>query len=158
MSASSKNYPKVTARISRLSSDCRRLSPGADPILKKGRLQSRHSTETVGQRKMSLVDLARKHVWWMSPDEALKNPNRVIASVMSRGTLNDWIELQKLKTDDDLREVLRCAQTGWFTAKAWNFWHIVLNHCRPEDVPPRPTRPFPPGIHYEAHDSFSSRF
>jgi DASS family divalent anion:Na+ symporter len=25
----------------------------------------------------------------------------------------------------------------------WNFWHIVLNHCKPETVPPLPKRPLP---------------
>ena len=32
----------------------------------------------------SLKELARKYVWWKSPDEALRTPQRIIAQVMNR--------------------------------------------------------------------------
>jgi uncharacterized protein (DUF3820 family) len=34
-----------------------------------------------------LVDLARRYVWWLSPEEALEYPQRVIARIMDLALL-----------------------------------------------------------------------
>lgn len=101
--------------------------------------------ETVDRRLgMDLRDLAKKYIWWMTPEQAMENPKRVMAQVMNLGTYQDWGVLKSLVDDDTLRSVLREAKAGWFTPKRWNFWHIHLKACDPYKVPPLPKRPLPP--------------
>jgi hypothetical protein len=37
----------------------------------------------------ALRPLAKKYIWWETPDEALESPRRVIAQVMNIGTFED---------------------------------------------------------------------
>lgn len=42
--------------------------------------------ETVDRRLgMDLRDLAKKYIWWMTPEQAMENPKRVMAQVMNLG-------------------------------------------------------------------------
>jgi hypothetical protein len=89
-----------------------------------------------------LKAMARKYVWWKSPDEALAMPDRVIAQVMDIG---DWDDVQALASqvgDDALREVLTHAQAGQFNARSWAYWHYRLGLCDVGEVPPLPVRTF----------------
>jgi hypothetical protein len=89
-----------------------------------------------------LKAMARKYVWWKSPDEALTMPDRVIAQVMNIG---DWDDVQALASqvgDDALRHVLAHAQAGQFNARSWAYWHYRLGLCDVGEVPPLPVRTF----------------
>lgn len=92
-----------------------------------------------------LREFAHQYIWWLTPDEAIENPNRVIAQVMNLGTLDDWKKLWATYSDEQLADILKNALPGWFTPRRWNFWHLALNLAEdPASVPPLPQRGLPP--------------
>lgn len=85
--------------------------------------------------------LATRYIWWKSPDEALGQPDRVIAQVMDIGDFHDMEELREAAGDDRLRAVLTGAGAGQFRPRSWHFWHYRLGLAmEPQDVPPLPER------------------
>ena len=78
-----------------------------------------------------LKPLARKYVWWKTPDEAVAMPERVVAQVMNIGDYDDVQALVDRVGEFHLRDVLRQATTGPADAGA----------------APRMTRSFTPLLH-----------
>lgn len=73
-----------------------------------------------------LKQMAKTYIWWKTPDEAIKYPNRIIAQVMDIG---DWYDVEKLIAavgKQRFIEVLQTAEIGQFSPKSWNFWHLQL--------------------------------
>jgi hypothetical protein len=91
----------------------------------------------------TLKPLARKYVWWKTPDDAAAFPERLIAQVMNLGDYADVVALAEEVGDDTLREVLRRAEAGQFSERSWTYWHYRLGLARLEQVPPLPVRRFP---------------
>ena len=87
-----------------------------------------------------LKHLARKYVWWKTPDEALAMPERVVAQVMNIGDYDDVQLLANHVGDDHLRNVLRLAEAGQFSARSWTYWHYRLGLAKPGQVPAMPAR------------------
>ena len=88
----------------------------------------------------SLKTLARKYVWWKTPEEAVAMPQRVIAQVMNIG---DYADVQSLATqvgDDVLRDVLAHAEAGQFNERSWAYWHYRLGLSSVDGVPALPVR------------------
>ncbi|MEI9902712.1 MAG: hypothetical protein WDN06_01060 [Asticcacaulis sp.] len=50
--------------------------------------------------------LARKYIWWKTPEEALVYPKRIMAQVMNMGDYDDVQALAKHFGDPVLRDVL----------------------------------------------------
>jgi hypothetical protein len=90
----------------------------------------------------SLKPLARKHVWWKTPDEAVSMPLRVIAQVMNIGDYSDVQALAAEVGDDVLREVLSRAEAGQFNERSWSYWHYRLGLASVDHVPALPGRRF----------------
>ncbi|MCL2779431.1 MAG: hypothetical protein FWD73_15665 [Polyangiaceae bacterium] len=90
----------------------------------------------------ALQSLARKYIWWKSPDEAVATPERVIAQVMDIGDYSDVQALAKLVGDEVLREVLTNAQAGQFNERSWAYWHYRLGLASVGHVPALPVRRF----------------
>lgn len=89
-----------------------------------------------------LKRLARKYIWWKTPDEAMKMPDHVIAQVMNIGDFDDVQSLASQVGDDVLREVLVNAEAGKFNERSWSYWHYRLGMAKFDNVPPMPTRRF----------------
>ncbi len=53
-----------------------------------------------------LKRFATKYIWWKAPDEALRQPDRVVAQVMNSGDYEDVLELVEQMGEDELRRVL----------------------------------------------------
>lgn len=87
-----------------------------------------------------LKNLARKYVWWKSPEEAVSFPNRVIAHVMNIGDYDDMQSLAKSVGDSLLREALQNAEAGQFNPRSWAYWHYRLGLALPGQVPDMPER------------------
>lgn len=88
-----------------------------------------------------LMHLARKYVWWKTPDEALAMPERVIAQVMDIGDYADVQSLANQVGDDVLREVIAHAEAGQFNPRSWAYWHYRLGIAHTDhDVPALPSR------------------
>jgi hypothetical protein len=91
-----------------------------------------------------LHQLAGRYVWWKSPDEAMRYPERVAAQVMSLGTWEDLTAMADAVGDDYLRSVLRNAEAGQIDARSWYYWHyrLELAEFGVTPVPPMPVRKF----------------
>lgn len=87
-----------------------------------------------------LENLARKYVWWKSPEEAVLFPHRVIAQVMNIGDYEDMQSLAKAVGDTLLRDVLRHAEAGEFNPRSWAYWHYRLGLALPGQIPAMPER------------------
>lgn len=92
----------------------------------------------------ALRPLARRYVWWLTPDEALARPERVVARVMDMGDHRDVEAMASLVGDQALREVLAHAEAGQFGERAWTYWHYRLDLAELDRVPPLPRRSFDP--------------
>jgi hypothetical protein len=87
-----------------------------------------------------LKRLARKYIWWKTPDEALAEPARIMAQVMNMG---DYADVQALATetgDDALKSVLVHADAGQFDERSWTYWHYRLGLAGVDRIPPMPAR------------------
>ncbi|EFI36331.1 conserved hypothetical protein [Desulfonatronospira thiodismutans ASO3-1] len=85
--------------------------------------------------------LAKKYVWWKSPEQALQNKRHFLAALMTFGTLEDTYWLEQNITRDELTDVLKNPPIGIFTARAWHFWHYRLGLAGNEnEIPEQPTR------------------
>ncbi|MDR0781416.1 MAG: hypothetical protein LBF16_12110 [Pseudomonadales bacterium] len=94
------------------------------------------------QTREALQPLARKYVWWKTPEEALTMPQRVIAQVMNIG---DYADVQRLVAqvgDEILRKVLAHAEAGQFNERSWAYWHYRLGLSDVDQVPALPVRSF----------------
>lgn len=94
------------------------------------------------QNHALLKRLASLYIWWKTPDEALAQPERVMAQVMNLGDYADVQLLAQQVGDGALREVIAHAQAGQFNARSWAYWHYRLGLCNVDEVPPLPVRRF----------------
>ena len=88
----------------------------------------------------ALVKVAQRLFWWKSPTEALADPRRFAAQVM---TLGNWEDVQVARTalgEACLREVLLRPPPGVFDERSWVYWHAVFGIT---PVPPLPRRSLP---------------
>lgn len=96
--------------------------------------------EAMQAHAVLLTELARKYIWWLKPEEALKYPARVIAQVMDRGEFEDVRRMAEALDEAVLREVVKHAEAGQFTPQSWHYWHFRLGLAKPGGVPPLPVR------------------
>ena len=88
-----------------------------------------------------ILHVAKRMVWFKPPEEtiaeALVNPSLFLSYVMTYGTINDILVVQKHFTPEAFRKAL-CAQVpGIFDSRSWAYWHIVFDIS---PLPPLPTR------------------
>ncbi len=86
---------------------------------------------------MSLVDVARRVVWFKPSQETLKDEVFFLNHVMIHGFAEDIMEMRRHFDDDALRNALRNAHPGIWDARSWTWWHVILDL---EPVPPLPVR------------------
>lgn len=87
--------------------------------------------------------MARKYVWWLSPDDALKQRHLVILQVMELGDYDDVGRMESTLGREALVAALREVQPGRLSARSWAYWHYRLDLARPGAVPPLPERALP---------------
>jgi len=90
-----------------------------------------------------LKRLSARYVWWKTPDEAMRNPRRIMAQVMNLGDYEDMCKLVEIAGHEALRDVLRQAEAGEFNERSWHYWHYRLRLAELEQVPPLPQRELP---------------
>ncbi len=89
-----------------------------------------------------LKQLARKYIWWKSPEEAITLPRRIIVQVMNCGDYDDVQALTDAIGEAALREALFSAEPGEFNLRSWHYWHCRLTAIDVGQVPPMPQRRF----------------
>jgi len=70
------------------------------------------------QHHALLAEMARRYIWWLSPEESMEYPARVAAQVMNIGVFEDAIRLAATLGDDCLRAIVRQAEAGQFNARS----------------------------------------
>ena len=96
--------------------------------------------KNVSEKLPVLRRLAAKYIWWKTPDEALQQPERVVAQVMDIGDYDDVQMLAAQADEAYLREVLVKAEIGQYSARSWAYWHYRLGLAVPGQIPPMPRR------------------
>jgi len=99
------------------------------------RLNTGHTGET--QSREALEAVARRLFWWLSPAQALANPLRFAAQVMTYGNWEDVQISVAILGEDVFRQALANPPAGVFDGRSWSFWHVRFG-IKP--VPPIPTR------------------
>jgi hypothetical protein len=89
-----------------------------------------------------LKPFASKYIWWKTAEEAISNPQRVIAQVMNIGDYADVQALEQQLGADTFKAVLAQAEAGQFNARSWVYWHYRLGLSEPDQVPSLPVRTF----------------
>lgn len=87
-----------------------------------------------------LKPYARRYLWWKAPDEAIRQPLRVIAQVMDIGDYSDVQQLAHRLGDSAFEAALAQAEAGQFSARSWAYWHFRLGLAKPGHLPPLPQR------------------
>jgi hypothetical protein len=125
----------------------RRFAPNSrHPIYAELRAIARKLLRDTGEpgsgplERGDLERLARKYLWWMKPQQVMKDPDRLIAQVMSLGTFDDARLVETTFGKERLRRALRGAAPGLFDEKSWAYWHYRLDLAEPDRVPPLPRR------------------
>ena len=84
-----------------------------------------------------LQQIARRLVWWKTPDQAFDYFPHFLAQVMTLGT---WTDVQRVRGElgeDALRETLQHPPPGVFDARSWHYWHHYFGIS---PIPPLPKR------------------
>lgn len=100
----------------------------------------RRSTKPEKLDAATVKDLARKYLWWKTPAEAARMPERLVAQVMNLGDYEDVQQVARALGEDYLREVVKNAEAGQFDERSWSYWNYRLGLARPGKVPPAPKR------------------
>jgi transcriptional regulator with XRE-family HTH domain len=100
-------------------------------------------THSVRPRRPSLSivlkRLRKRYIWWRIPGME-PDAERIIAQVMDIGTYQDVKTLETEVGRIGMKQALSDAQPGWFSAKSWEYWHLMLGLSRVGEVPPQPRR------------------
>ena len=82
--------------------------------------------------------MARKYVWWQSPERTLRDRRLLLAQMMTLGTADDarWL-VSRVPAAPELRGVLRDPPVGVFNRRSWVFWRRRLGLDPAAPLPPR---------------------
>lgn len=86
-----------------------------------------------------LKRVAKRTVWFQTPEEAVSDPVHFIAHVLTYGTHQDVETLRHYVTEKELEEAIRNAPPGIFDERSWAYWNLKIGHY---PAPPMPKRTF----------------
>jgi hypothetical protein len=87
-----------------------------------------------------LLDVAPRVVWFEPPEQALANPIRFLAYLMTYGTVDDIAVVRRHLDLEDFREALEQAPAGIMDERSWTYWNIMFGRY---PAPPMPRRFIP---------------
>jgi hypothetical protein len=79
-----------------------------------------------------MESVARRCVWFKSPEQALAQPTHLIAHVLTYGMPSDVKALRRHMSDEALARAVDDAPPGVFDGRSWAYWRLML------DLPPKP--------------------
>jgi len=86
------------------------------------------------------LSLAPRIIWFESPEQALADPVRFLAYLMTYATPEDLAVARRHLEPEDFREALEKAPPGIIDERSWAYWHAVTGRYPP---PPMPRRAIP---------------
>jgi hypothetical protein len=81
--------------------------------------------------------VSRRVIWFEEPQQAIADPVRFVAYVMTYGVHEDMATIRRYLSDDELREALANAPPGIFDGRSWAYWNLKLGLY---PTPPLPQR------------------
>lgn len=84
--------------------------------------------------------VAKRVIWFEEPEDAMLYPERLLAYLMTYGTLEEVLVARKYFSDEEFERALRNAPPGIFDLPSWNYWNLVYKH---DPIPPLPGRIVP---------------
>jgi hypothetical protein len=81
--------------------------------------------------------VARRIVWFESPEEALADPVRFLAYAMARATHEEMKVIRRYVDDPDFLEALDKAPPGIIDRRSWAYWNSKMGRY---PAPPEPRR------------------
>ena len=87
-----------------------------------------------------LEKVAKRVVWFKTPDDALRDVKLFLAHVMTYGTLSDISTTLQFFPEDDFEATLNDPPPGVFDRRSWTYWNV---RYRREPVPALPKRKIP---------------
>jgi hypothetical protein len=81
--------------------------------------------------------VARRVVWFESPEQALADPVRFMAYAMAYATHEDMKVIRRFVSDQDFREALDNAPPGIVDSRSWAYWNLMMDRF---PTPPMPRR------------------
>ena len=84
--------------------------------------------------------VAPRVIWFEPPEQALADPIRFLAYLMTYGTLDEIAVIRRHLDLDDFREALDHAPPGIMDERSWAYWNVVVGRY---PVPPMPRRTIP---------------
>lgn len=87
-----------------------------------------------------LLEVAPRVIWFETPEQALANPLRFMAYVMTYGTPEDIAIVRRYVDEDGFREAVDHAPPGIMDERSWAYWNTMLGRL---EVPPMPRRRLP---------------
>jgi hypothetical protein len=87
-----------------------------------------------------LLAVALRVVWFEPPEQALADPIRFLAYVMTYGTADDVAVVRRHLDLDDFREALEHAPPGVIDERSWAYWNAMVGRY---PAPPMPRRLIP---------------
>ncbi|HEV2856637.1 MAG TPA: hypothetical protein VHC97_27870 [Thermoanaerobaculia bacterium] len=84
-----------------------------------------------------LEQVARRLFWWKPPSEALEDPIRFLAQVMTYGTIEDLAVVRRHFPEGAFRDVLANPPAGVFDPRSWSYWHVRFGLEVPPELPKR---------------------
>lgn len=85
------------------------------------------------------LDVARRIIWFESPEQALVDPIRFMAYAMTYARHEDMRVIRRYVSDDDFREALDHVPAGIVDPRSWAYWNSKLGRY---PAPPLPVRRF----------------
>ena len=92
----------------------------------------------------TLQEVARRVVWFDSPEQTLSNPPLFLAHLMVYGTLEEVLAVKQHFTDRDFQNVLDNPPAGIFDPRSWAYWNLVFGN--------QPSTPLPVARRFPASD------
>ena len=88
-----------------------------------------------GEERMAQI--ARRIVWWQSPQRTLARPGEFVARVLASGSLDEVRDVERHFGGRVLREAVLQASPGIFDRRAWSYWLLILGLDRSTPLPAR---------------------
>ena len=87
-----------------------------------------------------MAEIARRIVWFETPEVSLADPVRFMAYAMARATIEDMGEIRRHVTDGDFLNAIDHAPPGIVDPRSWAYWNLIVAKRSPP--PPMPARTF----------------